>query len=401
MLTGDLALSWRKGQTTGPRYINADDPTWLQMAADLIGIFREHVGERRAELDQELDEYVGSGTGYKILRGLIKLLTDRCVFETGIATDPFEIRRALFLKARARHPVTESAQAREQVIAETADELGCAPAEVIANLYADLSANQKLIAFDEPGAKELLDRYNLAQAQALLYRSVGMQLRVEPQEVQHSRHLFNEIKTYRLIHTIRGSAATGYEVRLSGPVSLFHRSQKYGIQMAAFLPALLNCKGWRMRAEIDIKPGVTAFFELDSRQSKLRSHFLSEEHNENPFAQKLMAKWEAVGGEWRLERAGEIIDLGEGAFIPDFALRHSDGRTVYLEILGFWTPRYLADRLKEFAHWGGKNFLLAVSDELRGSREPLASPPENVIVFKSTLEARAVRDALEQVAPIV
>ena len=131
MLTADLAMSWRRGNRIFPRYLQSDDPRHLQTAADLALIVEQYEGRRRAELEQALDEYIGVGTDYKILRGLIKLLTDRCEFSTAIALDPAEIRRALFNKASAHHPViTESS--RGQIIAETAAELECSPEEAMA-----------------------------------------------------------------------------------------------------------------------------------------------------------------------------------------------------------------------------------------------------------------------------
>src|ERR1700759_4900021 len=105
MLTSDLAMNRVRGGNIEPRTINPTDKGYLEMANDLIAIFVEHEGERRAELDRELDEYVGTGTDYRILRGLIKLLLDECEFETASAVLPSEIRRALFLKARLHHPV--------------------------------------------------------------------------------------------------------------------------------------------------------------------------------------------------------------------------------------------------------------------------------------------------------
>ena len=394
MLTGDLALSWRRGRTTGPRYIEADDPNYLRVADDLIRLFREHQGRRRAALDEVLDEYVGSGTDYKILRGLIKLLADRSVFETGTRVDPASIRRALFMKTRAHHPV--SLAAREEIIRDVAVELECDPEEVIADLYADLAANQRLVAFEELSATELIDLYNLSQAQALLYRSVEMQIRLAPQDVAGYRRLFDAIKQYRLIHTVRGSAATGYEIRLSGPVSMFHRSQKYGVQMAVFLPALLGCRNWTMRTEIESRSRGSAFFELNSNQTRLRADTAGTVMSENAFGEKLKARWSRAASAWELSPNSEVIDLGESAFIPDFALRHGSGRKVYLEVLGFWTPRYLIDRLKEFERAGFKDFLLAASDELRGSRDGLNTLPPNLILFKSSLDPKDVQAALSQ-----
>src|ERR671927_483697 len=143
MLTADLALSWQRGDQIRPRYIETEAEEYLREAEDLVALFLEHVGARRALLEESLQEYVGTGTDYKILRGLIKLLTDRCEFETSAPADPVEIRRALFLKARALHPVV-SEESRARVVNEAARELSCAPDALTDALYADLPENQKL-----------------------------------------------------------------------------------------------------------------------------------------------------------------------------------------------------------------------------------------------------------------
>ena len=401
MLTADLAQSWQRGERVRPLYIPPDDADYLRDAAHLINLFGEYEGRARKELDEALEDYVGTGTDYKIMRGLIKLLTDKCEFETASAKDPVEIRRSLFLKARASHPVTADEALRRRVIEEAARELACAPEVISDHLFADLPENQRLTHFERPAPAELLDLYNLAQAQALLYRSVEMRLEVAPQSAEGYRELFGAIKAYRLIHTIRGNALKGYEVRLDGPVSMFHRSQKYGIQMAVFLPALLLCGGWRMRAEIAPQSRSNrgkAFFELDSRQRQLRSSYTRAGLSENFISEKLLSGWEKFESQWRLQLSSEVMDLGESAFIPDFVLRHEDGRKFYLEILGFWTPRHLQQRLNEFAHARVENFIIAAWDELRGSREPLTRVPPHVIIFKTSLAPAVVESTVSELS---
>ncbi|HEY0320446.1 MAG TPA: DUF790 family protein [Pyrinomonadaceae bacterium] len=398
MLTADLAQSWQRGGRCGPRYIDRGDEDYLQDSDALIRIFSEHEGRARKELDHALEEYVGTGTDYKILRGFIKLLMDRCEFETASPVDPAEIRRALFTRTRSSHPVTDDETAREEILREVALELGAAPDVLLSGLYADLPENQKLTEFQPLTPEALLDVYNLAQAQALLYHCVEMRLDVEAQRREDYRELFSAIKAYRLIHTIKGDAKTGYQLRLDGPVSMFHRSQKYGIQMAVFLPALLLCKGWEMRAEIASgKPGKEhAFFELSSSQKRLQSHYLEGLTDENPVRERFAAKWEKFETEWTMEASREVIPLGESAFIPDFVLKHPQGHTFYLEVLGFWTPRHLTNRLKEFAHARFENFILAAWDELRGSRDPLSKIPANTIIFKRNLDPVAIELMLDE-----
>ncbi|HEY0003808.1 MAG TPA: DUF790 family protein [Pyrinomonadaceae bacterium] len=396
MLTADLAQSWRRGTRTGPRYIDRDDAGYLRDADALINLFDVHQGHARKELDQALEEYVGAGTDYRILRGLIKLLMDRCLFETASDLEPAEIRRALFLRAQAVHPVINAAT-REQLWKETALELGCDSESLPSKLYADLPENQELLKFDVLKNEELLDLYNLAQAQALLYRCVEMRLWVEPQSAAGYRELFGAIKSYRLIHTVRGTPSRGYEIRLDGPVSIFHRSQKYGVQMAVFLPALLLCTGWRMRAEIEQKPGAGhAFFELESDQHELRSHYLSPIPYENPVLEKFYDAWQRFESDWTLEASSEVLSSGDNSFIPDFVLVHPQGQQVYLEILGFWTPEHLRERLRELDQAGIRNFILAAWEELRGSREPLSRIPPRAIVFKRNLDPVMVELAINE-----
>jgi uncharacterized protein len=400
MLTADLAMSYRRGNRISPRYLQSDDPRHLQTAADLAIIVEQHRGRRRAELERALDEYIGVGTDYKILRGLIKLLTDRCEFENTGAKDPADIRRALFTKAAAYHPVVADDQLRQRLIAEVAGELECSPEDVMAGLYADLSGNQRLVAFEEMSAEDLLDRYNLAQAQALLYRCSEMRLRIEPQEPGVTRRLFAEIKAFRLIHAIRGNPASGYDAQLSGPVSIFHRSQRYGVQMAVFLPALLLYPGWRLRAEIGTKTGA-AFFELDSKQKQLRSHYVADDlQPQNPQITKLLEDFGKFDGEWIAQPSQEVIDLGESAFVPDLVFIRDGDEPIYLEMLGYWTPRSLNERLKEFARAGFENYAIAASEEMRCSRDAPSQLPPNVIVYKKTLNARELQARLARLTEI-
>jgi predicted nuclease of restriction endonuclease-like RecB superfamily len=168
--------------------------------------------------------------------------------------------------------------------------------------------------------------------------------------------------------------------------------------MAVFLPALLLCQGWRLKAEVAYKSDSRASFELNSRDNRLRSHYLDDVSYKPAVEERLISSWAKADDGWRLEPASEIIGLGESAFIPDFVINHPSGERFYLEVFGFWTPRHLDERLKDFERAGFKNFLLAVSEELRGSREQPLDLPPNVVVFKSSLNATAVKMAVEKLA---
>jgi len=100
-------------------------------------------------------------------------------------------------------------------------------------------------------------RYNLALAQAVLYDATEMRIRVW----DHFGTVFSYVKLFGLMHRIypidsdgervaNTDQAAGYEAVLDGPASLFSKSQKYGIRMANFLPALpsVTAGRWLVRS---------------------------------------------------------------------------------------------------------------------------------------------------------
>lgn len=398
MLTADLAMNFRRGNNVFPRLIKTSDAKFLRDAANLRDIFAAAIGKTRGELENELDEYVGTGTEYRILRGFIKLLTDRCEFETASDVEPSEIRRTLFLEAKNFHPLTPEIAERATVISNTARKLTIKEDEVLANLYGDLSAQQILKNFETIEPDELLDRYNVAQTQALLYKCVEMEIFIEPQSRREYRAIFNAVKHFGLIHEISGNALKGYMIRLTGAASLFHRSQKYGIQMAVFLPVLLLYGGWHLHAEIAQKEGANLIFELAHDTHELNSHYFDEPEYENPIFERLKKDWSKTEREWHLTENKEVLDAGKIALIPDFVLTNAHGAKVYLEILGFWTPKSLQKRAAEIDAARTKNYIIAVWEELRGSRDELLNAPPNVLPFKTRLAPEVLIEAAANTA---
>lgn len=396
MLTSELAINWRRGDKIFPRLIRTNDAVYLSDARVLIEIFEEFLNKTRGELESELEEYVGTGTDYRILRGLIKLLTDRSEFETASVVAPEELRRKVFLEARKSQPVLPESAERTKILETIGKEFETGAEAIFNFLYADLSFQQKLMRFESITPEDLLDRYNLAQAQALLYKCVEMKIRVAPSEAANYRQLFVAIKRFGLIHSIAGNFAEGYEIRLTGAASLFHRSQKYGVRMAVFLPALLLCREWKMSAEISQKQSGNVFYELASEQTELKSCYYDEPEYANPIHDRLKKDWEKSASIWRLEENREVLDLGKTVFVPDFVITSPRGEKTYLDILGFWTPKTLQKRLEEFRAANYTKYILAAWQELRGSREEPLWTSANVVFFKTKLHPRVLTETAEK-----
>ncbi|HXG18394.1 MAG TPA: DUF790 family protein [Methylomirabilota bacterium] len=402
MLTSDLLLTRSEGPYLYPRYIAVDSPRFVRMAEELVEIFAAHEGKTRRELTDALNRYAEDSTDYRIQRGLAKLLSDdRCEFTERSIAPPAEIRQRLFALARENHPVVLHPDlihpvTKDDLLLEIAREYKTEPEQIAWALYADLTENHILTRFEAPSPDWLLQRYNVALAQALLYRCVQMKLSVFRNIPSRYKQLFKFIKFYQLMHAIQGDLDSGYEVLLDGPVSMFRMSQKYGLQLAVFLPALLLCTRWKMEAEIVHPDGSRRFFPLDESVG-LVSHYHDSTMYDSLLERTFAERFAEIDSGWQIEREVAIINLKETVFIPDFAFRHHDGRTALLEIVGFWRPDYLAKKIMKLKRSGRTDMVVAVSADLNVGEEDLQEVPGSVFFFKNRINPKEVIARLEQV----
>lgn len=427
MLTADLARSRTTADEVIPLFIDPADARYRDTASELIELFETHIGEPKGDIDAAIDQLTVADTDYKIIQGLAKLLRDECEFEPVAAAEPREIRQRLFERANASYPVvrqpTLSADTRKlDVYSAVADDLGISLAECHEGMYADLSSNERLVRFgdavadtsteestetstatqltdqsDEAYKQEtitvewLLNRYNLALAQAVLYDATELHIRVW----DHFGTVFSYVKLFGLMHRIypideRGERvegtdlADGYEALLDGPASLFRQSRKYGIRMANFLPALPHCERWELDAEIltDEAADETRRFTLDHTEG-LKSHYSGGSQFDSDLERTLAQKWDRTNTDWELVREDDVLDLGAEVMIPDFAVKHPDGRRAILEIVGFWTPEYLDEKLAKIRQAEADNLLLAVSERLDCASEDFGAAADRILWFKT------------------
>lgn len=97
---------------------------------------------------------------------------------------------------------------------------------------------------------------------------------------------------------------------------------------------------------------------------------------------------------WQLIREGEILHDRQTTFVPDFTFQHKDGTQVFLEIIGFWTPEYLARRRETLRRFRHHKILIAVPEK---SLREEARIGENVLVYKTALKLKPLMEALERI----
>jgi hypothetical protein len=103
---------------------------------------------------------------------------------------------------------------------------------------------------------------------------------------------------------------------------------------------------------------------------------------------------------WRrrdLVREPEPLRSGDHLVFPDFAVYHrrSPARRILIEIVGFWTPRYLKNKLERLRVAGMSDAILCVDDSLNCAAEALPDR-RHVIRFKRRIDAKAVLAIVEE-----
>src|SRR5262245_48168642 len=222
MLTGKMVRVRYARERILPYYLDVNDPMWHEMAERLLEMFRGQQGKPRGELEVDLAATFGNEPAQLVYQGLAKLLEDRCEFEVVSGSPPEELREAVFAAAaEARRAEEGTCFDRDTVLQQIANKLGLTPAVVDQGLFADLKSEQRLIAFKDTTAERLLQRYNVALAQAVLLRSTRVHVAIREEPPQRYRQLLRLVKFHRLVCEMEKTGPDSHLLHLDGPMSLF------------------------------------------------------------------------------------------------------------------------------------------------------------------------------------
>ena len=403
MLSGNLVRVRFSKARAIPLYLDRTDPQWLEVAESLLLIFREGVGRTRGEIDGEIDEMLGEGLQTLAHRGLAKILEDRSEFEVVADVPPETLREKVFGAAAAfRRAQIAANQAknpfrRDVVLDGVAAELKITPEQVAGAMFADLRDENRLLSVDQTiDAVRLVDRYNVSLAQSILLRSVLIEIEVRNEKPARYRKLFQQLKFHRLLYRVEGTMREGYKFHIDGPLSLFSATNRYGMQMALFLPALLQCNDFRLDAELRWGPRrEPRSFHLDSNVG-LVAHYADSASYVPAELTAFLDRFRQVATQWSVEEATTIVDLGrEGSWIPDLRFIHlPTGKDVFVEVVGFWKRTSLDRLLRLLPQHGPERYILAIADSHKVDEEALEEFTGPVLRFREIPNAPKMLEML-------
>jgi predicted nuclease of restriction endonuclease-like RecB superfamily len=115
--------------------------------------------------------------------------------------------------------------------------------------------------------------------------------------------------------------------------------------------------------------------------------------------QAFATRFASLNSDWEASTDTDLLDLEGTLCIPDFRFRHrATGRTVYLELFGFWRRNGVEERLAQLEAAGRKDILIAVGQRGRVSEEDLEAAPDRVYYFRGVMIPREVLQLLERVS---
>jgi uncharacterized protein len=392
MLTGKMVIVRYGRDRIIPRYLETTDEAWQMVAEQLLELYRGKDGRTRGELEADIAEAFGDDAG-QVHQGLAKLVEDRCEFETVSGVPPEKIRAAVFrLAGEHRRQLatahTDAASAllvfdREVVLRQAGQELGITAEQAAAGLYADLKSEQHLIAFKDISAEHLLQRYNVALAQAVLLKASRLSVTVRNEPPARYRQLLRKLKFHRLLCEIERVGEEAYTIHIDGPLSLFSSTLKYGMQLAFFLPTVLHCRDFEVQAELRWGPQKKRKTFLLTPKDGLVTQQTDAGVYVPPEVGMFAELFRKRIDDFDLVDETEVYPLGTGFWVPDFRLVHrASRRTVLLEILGFWRRSSAEKHLQHLRHDVREPFLLAVSEQLH-IEETLDDLPAGIHRFRN------------------
>ena len=322
------------------------------------------------------------------VEAVVQILDDAAVYDWPRGGQAPARRVRVFERAARDYPLLDRDAAHPfvaEVFGESPQELG----DRAALLYADYPEFHRLQDFPADYlAEDLRADYDLGQAQALLYSA----FRVTVDAGADLGHIVRYARLSHLLHRIERAPDGGYRFVFDGPNSILRHTHAYGVDFARYLAALVQARDWRITAEIVLRKGwrplAFTLTPADGLRSRVPAPALFDSTLESSLAEKFGPERDG----WRLRREGAVLEAGNALLVPDFVFTHADGTEVAFEIVGYWTPEYLAEKFSKLGRVRAPKLLVAVPKARALEAGPL---PHAVLPFKTRILLRDLLPRLE------
>lgn len=381
-------------------YLTERDHPWLRA---LLDEYERGIGSKRSALVARLREPLVTATPKAKQRLAVEVL-ERLVEASFTANvPPAEARWQLFTAA-----VTANVP-REQLLETVSAALGTDTDGLSQALFADLKSERTAT----PLPAEVTPQHLVTEANRLLVsRWLSRAQNVRISAWGNTRALVRQARLHGLICNVRRAVplarkalpptldalsepeAAGVELEVSGPLSLFRHTLLYGRALCGLLPRVAWCTRFELRASCEAAPG-TAPVMLTVRTGDPIKPGRELKPFDSKLEQRFARDFRKLARDWDVVREPQPVESGGSLIFPDFELvhRHDPSRRFLLEIVGFWTPKYLEDKLRKLREAQLDGIILCI-DETRGCSEAALPDSAKIVPFRRRIDAARVLSIL-------
>ena len=356
-----------------PGFLDACDLPWLRVLVEEIDRFRSRP---MRELSERLRQPLPCAAPFRKRRAAVAVLLRLWRSELCAAVPPPRAREILFRAAAGRPTRTDA-------LAEAATTLGVAPDALERSLFADLPAERLVTAPAAiPSPQEIALRANQLIARSLLFHA----RRVRIKAGGALRPLVRQAKLRGLLCSVLAGSEPVLD--LSGPFTVFRHTLLYGRALGELVQFLPHCARFRLRATCVLR-GEEAVLDLQSGDPIFPAE--APRTYDSKLEERFAKDLRQAAPDWDLVREPEPVAAAGTIIFPDFLLRHRlhPERGFLVEIVGFWSPDYVARKLCLLRQANLDNLILCV-DEARACADGELPPHARVVRFRRRIDPGAV-----------
>jgi uncharacterized protein len=373
-----------EGQRLVLHYLGPRDEPWLRALLDMCARF---AGKTQLELRERLREPLPTHAPRSKLRLATQVIERLLPEAPRREPSPRELRFRVFSAA------AQGQASREHVLSSVAHDLRLEVAAVEGALFADLASQRRI----GPLPADLSpSRLALLTNQALVLAFLKRAERVRIHAWGNTRALVRHARLLGLICIIKKTDdSRGVLLDISGPFALFRKTEVYGRSLSSLLPRAARCLHFELEADCILARGAQVSTLLVSPSDPIYPARELPAHDSRVEA-RFSRDFGRLARDWDVVREPEPIDVSGAVVFPDFELvhRHHPTRRWLLEIVGFWTPEYLREKLAKLAAAKLERLIVCI-DESRRCSEADLPPHARVLRYKTRIDAARVLELIE------
>ncbi len=288
-------------------------------------------------------------------------------------------------------PVLTPAE-RDARIALAAQELEVTSAAIEVLLWSDVPRERPVeLPRGRPSEFEVAATANVHLLQRAMMRAQKVTLRIWGD----AGLLIHTAAARGLLTTLSRGARGETVLDIIGPLALFHRTGVYGRALAGLVPLLADCDRFELAL---LARSRDQLYTVDVESPVLLPAVPVRLSLPDSDLLRLMKELSRIARDIAVTPRPSPIAAGGSLVCPD-AILERGGRTLYVELIGFWTLEFLANKRELYRDAGIDDVVFCIDDARACTKDRL--PPDLPIVHYTRHMTAAARQLAERMAYLV